>query len=66
MIQLYTVKEVAEILKVNQTKVHELRKAGLLKFIKCGQYKVREQELERFLIEYEGMDVTNPYEIRRL
>lgn len=63
---LYTVKETAAILKTNQDYVHSLRKAGVLKFIKLGQYKVRKQELERFLAEYEGKDVTDPTSIKDL
>ena len=46
---LYTVKEVAELLKTNIDYVHKLRKAGILPFIKLGQYKVRKQSLELFL-----------------
>lgn len=63
---LYTVKEVSEILKTNCDYVHSLRKAGLMKFIKLGHYKVREQELERFLAAYEGMDVTDPMNVKEL
>ena len=36
---LYTVKEVAALLKTNVDYVHKLRKAGLLPFLKLGQYK---------------------------
>lgn len=63
---LYTVKEVAQILKTNCDYVHSLRRAGLLKFIKIGHYKVRKAELERFVVEYEGMDVTDPNAIKEL
>lgn len=63
---LYTVKEVAEILRTNTDYVHALRRNGLLKFIKLGHYKVRAQELERFLQEYEGYDLTKPNEIKEL
>ena len=63
---LYTVKEVSEILKCNTDYVHKLRKAGLLKFMKLGSFKVRKEELERFLSEAEGYDLTNPYEVIEL
>lgn len=63
---LYTVKEVAEILKTNCDYVHSLRKSGLLRFIKIGHYKVRKAELDRFLIEHEGKDVTDPLNVREL
>ena len=63
---LYTVKEVSEILKCNTDYVHKLRKAGLLKFMKLGSFKVRKEELERFLSDAEGYDLTNPDEVIEL
>lgn len=60
---LYTVKEVAEILHCNANKVHELRKAGLLKFMKLGSYKVRKVSLEEFLATYDGMDISDPFHV---
>lgn len=63
---LYTVKEVSEILKCNTDYVHKLRKSGLLKFMKLGSFKVRKEELERFLAEAEGNDLTDPSNVREL
>ena len=63
---LYTVKEVAELLKTNIDYVHKLRKAGLLPFLKIGQYKVRKQSLELFLERYEGKDLTDPFNVKEL
>lgn len=63
---LYTVKEVATILKTNIDYVHKLRKAGVLPFLKLGQYKVRKTTLEEFLARFEGKDLTNPFEIKEL
>lgn len=63
---LYTVKEVSEILKCNTDYVHKLRKSGLLKFMKLGSFKVRKSELERFLAEAEGNDLTDPSNVREL
>ncbi len=63
---LYTAKEVAQILKVNVDYVHKLRKAGILPFLKLGQFKCRRSALEKFLEEYEGKDITNPEYIRDL
>lgn len=63
---LYTVKEVAELLKTNIDYVHKLRKAGLLPFLKIGQYKVRKQALELFLERYEGKDLTDPFNVKEL
>lgn len=55
--KLYTVPEVAEILGVHETKVHQLRNAGLLPFMKLGRFKLRAEALDRFLASMEGMDV---------
>lgn len=63
---LYTVKEVAELLKTNIDYVHKLRKAGLLPFLKIGQYKVRKQSLELFLERYESKDLTDPFDVKEL
>lgn len=63
---LYTVKEVAELLKTNVDYVHKLRKSGLLPFLKIGQYKVRKQSLELFLQKYEGKDLTDPFDVKEL
>lgn len=63
---VYTVKETAEILKTNVNYVHELRKNGLLPFLKLGSYKVRKSALEEFLAKYEGYDLTDPGSIKEL
>lgn len=63
---LYTVKDVSEILKTNVAYVYKLRDAGLLQFLKLGQYKCRKRTLEEFLKKYEGYDLTDPYNIKRL
>lgn len=60
---LYTVSEVANLLKCNPNYVHKLRKTGLLKFMKLGNYKCRAVELDRFLAEAEGKDLTDPEHI---
>lgn len=58
---IYTVKEVAEILKTNVNYVYKLRDAGLITCLKLGQWKVTKKELERFLEVNQGMDLTDPY-----
>ena len=63
---LYTIKEVAELLKTNEHYVHKLRRAGLLPFLKLGQYKVRKQSVELFLEKYEGKDVTDPFNVKEM
>ena len=56
---LYTVKEVASILKTNVNFVYELIKRGLLPAIKLGSYKIRKDALDSFLKTYEGYDLTD-------
>lgn len=62
---VYTVAEVAELLKVNVNYVHRLRKSGLLPFLKLGCYKCRAEALDEFLKRYEGCDLTNPEHMER-
>ena len=63
---LYTVAEVAQILKCNVAFVHKLRKAGLIPFLKLGCYKCRKEALENFLANSEGKDLTDPFNIKKL
>lgn len=63
---LYTVAEVAQILKCNVGFVHKLRQAGLIPFLKLGCYKCRKESLEKFLSENEGKDLTDPFNIKEL
>lgn len=63
---LYTVPEVAKIIKSNVDYVHKLRKAGVLPFIKLGSYKCRRKALEEFLAKYEGCDLNDPFNVKSL
>lgn len=60
---LYTVKEVAQLLKCNPARVYGLKDAGLLPFLKLGQLKCRREALEEFLRKYEGCDLSDPRNI---
>ena len=60
---LYTVKEVSELLHTNTTYVYTLIKAGLLPVMKLGSYKIRKESLNKFLVDYEGKDLTDPNNI---
>ncbi len=57
MDELYTVKEVAKIMKVNVHKVYELIRVGLLPALKLGSIKIRRESLAEFLRKYDGMDL---------
>lgn len=56
---LYTVAEVAKLIKSNTTYVYSLIRAGLLPVLKLGSYKVRKASLLEFLERYEGKDLTD-------
>lgn len=63
---LYTVQEVAAILKTNVDYVYKLQKAGLIPFMKIGRYKCRKSALEAFLKKYDGCDVSDPFDVKTL
>lgn len=63
---LYTVLEVAKILRIGKNRVYELIKAGLLPALKLGGLKVRKETLCKFLQEYEGCDLTDLSNIKKL
>lgn len=66
MEQLFTVKEVSKILKTNTNYVYELIRKGYLKCLKLGSYKVRESTLAEFVANYEGYDLTNADEPKKM
>ena len=57
---LYSVNEVAKMLKVGKNKVYELIHAGLLPVLKIGGMKIRKKSLNEFLENYEGCDLSDP------
>ncbi len=61
---LYTVTEVAELIKSNQSYVYDLIKAGLLPALKLGSMKVTRKDLMTFLDKFKGHDLTDPYKIK--
>lgn len=63
---LYTIQDVAKALKVSRNKVYELKRKGLIPFMKLGAWKCRREALEEFLREYEGYDLTDLSNIKPL
>lgn len=63
---LLTVKDVAKILKVNPAMVYRLHNAGMLKLIKIGSLKCRQETPNEFLEKYDGYDVTYPEKVVEL
>lgn len=64
--RLYTVAEVAEILRTNVDYVYKLHRSGLLRFMKLGRLKCRAKTLEAFLERFDGMDVSDPENVQPL
>ena len=64
--ELYTVQEVAKILKVNINYVYDLRNHGLLTFMKLGSLKCRKTTLENFLEKYDGYDFSDMSNVKPL
>lgn len=63
---LLTVQEVAKLLKTNKNFVYNLNQAGLLRLMKLGALKCTEASVQEFLQKYDGFDLTNPFEIKKL
>ena len=60
---LYTVDEVAQIIKCGKPYVYKLIKAGHLPVLKLGHMKVRRESLMDFLANNEGKDLSDPYHV---
>ncbi|WIF95163.1 helix-turn-helix domain-containing protein [Caminicella sporogenes] len=63
---LYTVDEIAKILKVNKNTVYDLIKKGHLIALKLGRYKITKFELIRFLKEYNGKDLSDLDNVKKI
>lgn len=63
---VFTVKETANILNVNVHLVYNLIREGLLPALKLGSLKIRKEAIQKFLIDYEGMDLTDLKNIVKL
>lgn len=63
---LLTVAETAKRLKTNKIFVYKLINMKLLSALKLGSLKIRNEEINRFLQEYEGKDLTDLNNIKDL
>lgn len=66
MDKLYDVKETAALLKTNPKTVYELMNSGLLPYLIIGRRKVRSTSLDKFLADYDGYDLTDPAQPKRI
>ena len=65
-VRVVSVKEVSQLLHTNAALIYRFIELGLLPAIKLGSLRVRKQALDQFLVDYEGLDLSNPEEIRRI
>lgn len=63
---LYTVEEVAAILKVNKNTVYDLIRNGLLIALKLGRLKVTKATLLKFLKDFNGKDLSDLSNVKEL
>lgn len=63
---LLTVQQVSKLLHCNRGYVYELIKNNLLPVLKLGSTRVRKVALENFLAKYEGYDLSDPSNIKKL
>ena len=64
--ELYTVKDVSKILKVDVHKVYNLISSGVLPAMKLGSLKIRKKSLNEFLNTYDGMDLSNLKNVKKM
>ena len=57
---VYTVEEVAVIMRTSKQYVYSLVNAHQLRVLKIPHTRIRKSELERFFKDNEGMDLSNP------
>ncbi|WP_097026145.1 helix-turn-helix domain-containing protein [Clostridium peptidivorans] len=63
---LLSVTETAERLKTNKNFIYLLIKKGFLKSLKIGSMKIRNTEINRFLQEFDGKDLTDLNNVKDL
>ena len=63
---LLSVVDAAKRLKTNKAFVYLLIEKKLLKALKLGSLKIRNSEINRFVNDYEGMDLSNLDDIKDL
>lgn len=63
---VYTVREVSQALHTNIGYIYELIYLGLLPALKLGSLRVRKESLDKFLREHDGLDLSDPKNIKAL
>lgn len=63
---VYTVREVATILRTSPNYVYKLIEKGYLPAIRLGSVRILKKSLEQFLMANQGNDLSNIDEIKKL
>lgn len=63
---IYTVAETSQLLRINKNAVYNLVRTGLLKAIRLGTIKIPAEELERFIRDNTGKDLSDLNNIKEL
>lgn len=63
---IYTVREVATILRTSPNYVYKLIEKGCLPAIRLGSVRILKKSLEQFLTTNQGNDLSNINEIKKL
>ena len=57
--RLLTASEAADVLSIGINTMYKLLNSGLIKYMVLGKKKIRSSELDRFMREYEGYDLSD-------
>ena len=63
---LYTVTETSKLLKTSKNYVYDLVNKGFLPALKLGNLKIRRTAILEFLEKYEGQDLTDLSNIKKM
>lgn len=63
---VYTVDEAVEIMKVGKNRIYDYIHAGILPILDSGGWKIRRQAIIDFYEKYEGWDLQDPWNPKKL
>jgi excisionase family DNA binding protein len=62
--ELYTVKEVAKLLRTSTNTVYALIRTGSITALKLGRIKIPDYELDRWARANQGLDLSDPENVK--
>lgn len=63
---VYTVDEAVEVMKVGKNRIYDYIHAGILPILDSGGWKIRRQAIIDFYEKYEGWDLQDPWNPKKL